>query len=94
MSLPLPLSATQHAPGESHLSEGALAYERVDFVAVEPLLPVLHNVVIVVVVVAVVVNFSLFLRARVLGWNLLRTSLLLSVVHLRRGGETERGAEL
>lgn len=74
-------------PGGSHLSEGALADERVDFVAVEPLLPVLHNVVVVVVVVTIVVNFPLFFGARVLGRNLLRTSLLFSVVHLQGVGK-------
>lgn len=84
---------SQHAPEEPHLSEGALADERVNFVAVEPLLPVLHYVVVVVVVVAVVVNFPLFFGARVLRGNLLRTSLLLSVVHLQEAG-TQRGVGL
>lgn len=66
----------------SNLSEGALSNKRVDLVAVQPLLPVFYNVIIVVVVVAVVVHFALFFGAGVLRGNLLGSPFLLCVIHL------------
>lgn len=73
---------SSHLQSYANLSEGALANKRVDLVAVQPLLPILHNVVIVVVVVAVVVHLALFFGARVLGGNLLGSPFLLRVIHL------------
>ena len=71
--------------GHSHLSEGAFADERVDFVAIEPLLARSHNVVVVVIVVAfyiVLIVTSLLLVALVLVRSDVSTTLLLGVVHL------------
>ena len=67
----------------SYLAEGALADERVDLVAVEPLLARTHDVVVVVVVVALVVLATLLLVALVFVRRRVRPTLLLRVVHLK-----------
>ena len=79
-TFPTVLSEKKFCP--THLSEGALADERVNLVAVHPLLAGLDDVVMVVVVVAVIVEAPLLLVARILALRLLCSPLLLGVVHL------------
>lgn len=67
----------------TNLSEWALANKWVDLVAVQPLLPVLHNVVVIVVVIAVIVHLALFFGAGVFRRNLLGSPFLFRVIHLR-----------
>lgn len=69
-------------PTMTHLSKRALADKRVDLVSVEELLAVLDDIVVIVVVVTVVVQLALLLVRAVLALSLLRTPLLLRVVHL------------
>ena len=66
----------------THLAEAAFANERVDLIAVHPLLTGLDDVVVVVVIITVIVQSSLLFMARVLTLRLLRASLLLRIVHL------------
>lgn len=66
----------------THLSERALADERVDLISVEELLAMLDDIVMIVIVVTVVVQLALLLVRAVLALCLLRTPLLLRVVHL------------
>lgn len=66
----------------THLSERALADERVDLVSVEELLAMLDDIVVIVVIVTIVVQLSLLLVRAVLALSLLSTPLLLRVVHL------------
>lgn len=67
----------------THLSKGALADERVNLVAVKEPLAVADDVIMVVVVKAFVVQLALFLVALILALGLLRTPLLLGIVHLK-----------
>lgn len=69
-----------------HLSKRALADEWVYLIAVQPLLSVLDNVIVVVVIIAIIVDFPLFLSAAVLWGNLLGSPLLLGIVHLDKWG--------
>ena len=66
----------------THLSEGSLADERIDFVSVEEAFTVPDNVIVIIVVVAVVEHFALLLVLRILALRLLRSPLLLRIVHL------------
>lgn len=65
-----------------HLAEAAFADEGVDFVAVEKLLAVFNDVVVVLIVVTVVVQLPLLLVGRVLALGLLSSSFLFGIVNL------------
>ena len=74
-------------PQISDLAEGALPDERVNLVAVHPLLARVHDVVVVAVVVAFVVDVGVHLAFLGAGLVALRRAarspLLLGVIHLR-----------
>lgn len=65
-----------------HLSEAAFADEGVDFVAIEKLLAIFDDVVVVLIVVTVVVQLPLLLVGRVLALGLLSSSFLFGIVNL------------
>lgn len=69
-----------------------LTDEGVDLVAVEKLLAIFDDVVVVLVVVAVVVQLPFLLVGRVLALGLLSSSFLFGIVNLRNkmGEQTER----